>query len=82
MSQSLTETSTNVAKGAATSARPCLMSAWSEHAQPLSHWLKAKSHDETLAEDLLQEVFIRAMLKDTEFCEIDNPSRLALPCRQ
>ena len=73
MSQSLTEPTTNLAKGSATSARPCLMSAWSEHAQPLSHWLKAKSHDEALAEDLLQEVFIRAMLKDTEFCEIDNP---------
>lgn len=54
-------------------ARPCLMSAWSEHAQPLGHWLKAKSRDESLAEDLLQEVFIRAMIKDHEFCDIANP---------
>lgn len=49
------------------------MSAWSEHGQPLRHWLKAKSHDEALTEDLLQEVFIRAMLKDAEFCDINNP---------
>ncbi|PSU34010.1 sigma-70 family RNA polymerase sigma factor [Photobacterium lutimaris] len=54
-------------------ARPCLMSAWSEHAQALGHWLKAKAKDEPLAEDLLQEVFIRAMIKDHAFCYIENP---------
>ena len=73
MSQPLTETVTNTVADLASNARPCLMSAWSENAQPLSHWLKAKSHDEALAEDLLQEVFIRAMLKDAEFCDITNP---------
>ena len=73
MSQSISETVAFTVADTASNARPCLMSAWTEHVQSLSHWLKAKSNDETLAEDLLQEVFIRAMLKDIEFCAIGNP---------
>ncbi|MCW8328471.1 sigma-70 family RNA polymerase sigma factor [Photobacterium sp. SDRW27] len=53
-------------------ARPCLMQAWEHHENQLAHWLRAQTHDEPLAQDLLHEVFIRAMHQDERFCNITN----------
>jgi len=51
----------------------CLMSAWLAHETELRGYLRHRSgfHDET--DDLLQEVFIRALRQDVQFCVIENP---------
>ncbi|WEM44382.1 sigma-70 family RNA polymerase sigma factor (plasmid) [Photobacterium sp. DA100] len=54
-------------------ARPCLMDAWAQYARPLALWLTTQTNDAELTDDLLQEVFIRAMVKDYAFCNISNP---------
>ncbi|RWX55803.1 sigma-70 family RNA polymerase sigma factor [Photobacterium chitinilyticum] len=48
------------------------MRAWHQHESQLAHWLQAQTHDEPLAQDLLHEVFIRAMHQDKRFCNIAN----------
>lgn len=48
------------------------MQAWHQHENQLIHWLQAQTHDEPLAQDLLQEVFIRAMHQQQAFCDITN----------
>jgi len=53
-------------------ARPCLMQAWHQHENQLAHWLQTQTRDEPLAQDLLHEVFIRAMHQDKRFCDIAN----------
>ena len=50
----------------------CLLSAWDRHERELRAWLRSRlgnSHD---AEDMLQDLFIKAMRQDKRFCEIDN----------
>ena len=50
----------------------CLMSAWGRHESELRRWLRGRlgnSHD---AEDMLQDLFLKAMRQDRKFCEIDN----------
>lgn len=50
----------------------CLMSAWGRHESELRRWLRGRlgnSHD---AEDMLQDLFPKAMRQDRKFCEIDN----------
>ncbi|WP_299787569.1 sigma-70 family RNA polymerase sigma factor [uncultured Shewanella sp.] len=54
------------------STMPCLMEAWQLHHSPLSHWLKSQTHDDSLAQDILHEVFIRAMAQRKAFCKIKN----------
>lgn len=48
------------------------MEAWQQNEIPLLQWLRAKTHDESLAQDLLQETFIRAMKQQQAFCDITN----------
>lgn len=50
----------------------CLMSAWDKHESELRGWLRGRlssSHD---AEDMLQDLFLKAMRQDRKFCEIAN----------
>lgn len=48
------------------------MQAWEQHEHQLVHWLQAQTRDEPLTQDLLHEVFIRAMHQDKNFCDIGN----------
>jgi len=51
---------------------PCLLKAWHQHQSPLSLWLKSQTHDDSLAQDILHDVFIRAMAQQKAFCKIEN----------
>ena len=51
----------------------CLMSAWSAHEAELRSYLRHRSRLIEEADDLLQEVFIRALRQDAQFCVIENP---------
>jgi len=50
----------------------CLIRAWNKHGAELRGWLVHHLHDSTDAEDLLQDVFEKAMLQGDRFCSIDN----------
>lgn len=54
------------------SVAPCLMKAWRAHQDSLLAWLYKHTDEDALAEDLLHEVFLRAMSKKKDFCEIEN----------
>lgn len=52
----------------------CLTAAWSAHEAELRRWLRGQLRgrpDE--ADDLLQEVFLKALRQDGRFCTIANP---------
>lgn len=53
-------------------AAPCLMRAWSAHERELRGWLHHQLHDAATAEDLLQDVFIKAMRQGERFCDLAN----------
>lgn len=53
-------------------AAPCLMRAWAEQERSLRGWLIHQLHDQALAEDLLQDVFLKALRQGRRFCEIAN----------
>ncbi len=50
--------------------RPCLLQAWADHEAELYRFLRARSGDEQLAEDLLQDVFLKALRQGDRFCEL------------
>lgn len=50
----------------------CLMNAWETHENELRHWLRGRLGNAHDAEDMLQELFLKAMRQDRKFCEIDN----------
>jgi len=52
---------------------PCLLAAWSSHMAELRGYLRHRSGLDDEAEDLLQEVFIKALRQDILFCAIENP---------
>ena len=51
----------------------CVLNAWNEHSEELEGFLAQRSGSTEEAEDLLQEVFTRAMLEGRGFCELNNP---------
>jgi len=51
---------------------PCLMRAWAAHEAALRGWLLHRLHDHALAEDLLQDVFLKAMRQGQRFCTLEN----------
>lgn len=51
---------------------PCLLSAWSAHERGLRTWLVHQTHDNALAEDLLQDTFLKALRQGSRFCELAN----------
>lgn len=50
----------------------CLMSAWHRHEGELRAWLRGRMGNSHDAEDLLQDLFLKAMRQDKQFCEIGN----------
>jgi RNA polymerase sigma-70 factor, ECF subfamily len=50
----------------------CLLSAWKAQERALRGWLTHQLHDRALAEDLLQEVFLKALRQGERFCSIEN----------
>lgn len=53
-------------------AAPCLMRAWDVHERALRGWLQHQLHDPATAEDLLHDVFIKAMRQGERFCDLAN----------
>jgi RNA polymerase sigma-70 factor (ECF subfamily) len=52
---------------------PCLLTAWAAHEAELRGFLRHRSSLVEEADDLLQEVFIRALRQDSKFCAIEDP---------
>lgn len=54
-------------------ARPCLMTAWTASEAELLGYLRHRLEQPEDAEEVRQEVFIKAMRQGEQFCRIDNP---------
>ncbi|WP_413698747.1 sigma-70 family RNA polymerase sigma factor [Psychromonas sp. KJ10-10] len=50
----------------------CLMTAWNENEQLVKNWLLKQTADKDLTQDLLQDLFIKAMKNKERFCELDD----------
>jgi len=50
----------------------CLISAWHKHEAEIRGWLIGSIGNTADADDLLQDVFEKAMLQGERFCKIDN----------
>lgn len=50
----------------------CLTQAWTAHAPELRHWLRHRTHDDALADDLLQDLFLRGLRQGPRFCDLHN----------
>ncbi|MBI2277619.1 MAG: sigma-70 family RNA polymerase sigma factor [Dechloromonas sp.] len=53
--------------------QPCLMAAWSACQAELLGYLRHRVGHPEDAEEVLQEVFIKAMRQGEQFCGVDNP---------
>lgn len=51
---------------------PCLLASWQAHEPALRGWLIHQLHDRALAEDLLQDVFLKALRQGQRFCALEN----------
>ncbi len=51
---------------------PCVSRAWLEHENEIRLFLKRQVGDGVLAEDLLQDVFVKALAEGSRFCQLDN----------
>jgi RNA polymerase sigma-70 factor (ECF subfamily) len=56
----------------ATLSFPCILRAWNAHENELRNFLRHRAGDAHLADDLLQEVFVKAMQQGKQFCTLDN----------
>lgn len=56
-----------------TSPPACLMEAWQAHEAEMLVFLRHHLRDHGEAEDVLQDVFIKALRQGSAFCRIDNP---------
>jgi RNA polymerase sigma-70 factor, ECF subfamily len=52
---------------------PCVLEAWQAHEQELRHWLLSRLHDAAVADDILQDVFVKALREGGHFCRLDSP---------
>ncbi|MFZ4623344.1 MAG: sigma-70 family RNA polymerase sigma factor [Rhodoferax sp.] len=50
----------------------CLTTAWTEHAAELRGWLRHRTGDAALADDLLQDLFLKALRQGERFCDLRN----------
>lgn len=51
----------------------CVAAAWRAHEAELRSFLRHQLSDGHAAEDLLQDVFLKAMRQGQDFCSLDNP---------
>ncbi len=51
---------------------PCLMQAWGKHHAELQGWLIRQLRDTPQAQDLLQDVFLKALRQGARFCSLGN----------
>jgi RNA polymerase sigma-70 factor (ECF subfamily) len=51
----------------------CVLNAWHGHHAELGRYLLHRAAGTAAAEDLLQEVFVKAMRAGGDFCRLDNP---------
>ena len=51
----------------------CVLKAWQTHEAELLGYLRHQTGDEHLAEDLLQEIFVKAMRHGEAFCGLEQP---------
>lgn len=51
----------------------CHNKAWRQHKAEIRSFLVRRASSATEADDLLQEVFLKALLKGKDFCQLDNP---------
>ena len=54
-------------------ALPCILDAWKSHEAELRGFLIRRVFDDHLADDLLQEVFLKAVRQGLGFCALDDP---------
>ena len=50
----------------------CLMNAWHRHEAELRAWLRGRMGNTHEADDMVQELFLKALRQDKKFCEIAN----------
>jgi len=50
----------------------CLLTAWQDHGSELRAWLRRRLGDRDDADDLTQEVFLKALRQGARFCEVRN----------
>lgn len=50
----------------------CLMNAWHLHEAELRAWLQGRLGNPHDAEDMLQDLFLKALRQDRKFCEVEN----------
>lgn len=50
----------------------CLTTAWTTHAAELRGWLRHRTGNTALADDLLQDLFLKALRQGNRFCELHN----------
>jgi len=50
----------------------CVIQAWHQHESELRRWLLSNLKNQMAAEDLIQDVFEKAMLQGEQFCTIKN----------
>lgn len=51
-------------------ATPCLLQAWQAHQAELLRWLAHRVGEPAAAQDLLQDVFLKALRQGSRFCEV------------
>ena len=51
----------------------CALTAWRQHQSELKGYLLHRLSDPVLADDLLQDVFLKAMRQGAAFCALENP---------
>ncbi len=51
----------------------CVAAAWRAHEGELRSYLRRRAADADVADDILQDVFVKAMRQGQGFCRLDNP---------
>ena len=51
----------------------CVSAAWRAHEGELRSYLRHRTADADAADDVLQDVFVKAMRQGQDFCTLDNP---------
>lgn len=62
-----------VAGGGGAGAFACVAAAWQAHEAELRGYLRHRVGDDTAADDVLQDVFVKAMRQGRGFCALDKP---------